>query len=91
MNLPSGILWGTDRAYAVEAEGQLTDAAAFRPLIVPSGTARRCGCGDLGRVVDSVQDTKAASWFNGTRAIVLAIQRQPGHQHRRGGGAGSGR
>ncbi len=34
--------------------------------------------GDLGNVVDSVQDTKQASWFNGQRAIVLAIQRQPG-------------
>ncbi len=33
---------------------------------------------DLGRVVDSVQDTKRASWFNGQRAVVLAIQRQPG-------------
>ena len=28
--------------------------------------------------IDSVQDTKQASWFNGQRAIVLAIQRQPG-------------
>jgi HAE1 family hydrophobic/amphiphilic exporter-1 len=33
---------------------------------------------DLGRVVDSIQDTKRASWFNGERAVVLAIQRQPG-------------
>ena len=29
-------------------------------------------------MIDSVQDTKQASWFNGQRAIVLAIQRQPG-------------
>ena len=43
-----------------------------------TATARRCGCADLGRVIDSVQDTKQASWFNGQRAIVLAIQRQPG-------------
>ena len=28
-------------------------------------------------MVDSVQDTKRASWFNGERAVVLAIQRQP--------------
>jgi HAE1 family hydrophobic/amphiphilic exporter-1 len=34
--------------------------------------------GDLGNVLDSVQDTKRASWFNGQRAVVLAIQRQPG-------------
>jgi HAE1 family hydrophobic/amphiphilic exporter-1 len=78
VNLPSGILWGTDRAYAVEAEGQLTDAAAFRPLIVAYRNGAPVRLQDLGRVVDSVQDTKNASWFNGTRAIVLSVLRQPG-------------
>ncbi|HWU40107.1 MAG TPA: efflux RND transporter permease subunit, partial [Candidatus Acidoferrum sp.] len=33
---------------------------------------------DLGRVIDSVQTDKVASWYNGVRAVVLAIQRQPG-------------
>jgi len=78
VNLPSGILWGTDRAYAVQAEGQLTNAAQFRPLVVAYRNGAPVRLSDLGRVVDSVQDTKAASWFNGTRAIVLAVQRQPG-------------
>ncbi len=78
VNLPSGILWGTDRAYAVEAEGQLTDAAAFRPLVVAYRDGAPVRLQDLGRVIDSVQDTKSASWFSGTRAIVLGIQRQPG-------------
>jgi hydrophobic/amphiphilic exporter-1 (mainly G- bacteria), HAE1 family len=78
VNLPSGILWGTDRAYAVQAEGQLTDAAAFRPLIVAYRNGAPVRLQDLGRVVDSVQDTKAAGWYNGTRSIVLAVQRQPG-------------
>ncbi|MBK7922847.1 MAG: efflux RND transporter permease subunit [Gemmatimonadetes bacterium] len=78
VNLPSGILWGTDRAYAVEAEGQLESAAAFRPLIVAWRDGVPVRLGDLGRVIDSVQETKAAGWFNGTRSIVLAIQRQPG-------------
>jgi HAE1 family hydrophobic/amphiphilic exporter-1 len=78
VNLPSGVLWGTDRAYAVQAEGQLTNAAAFRPLIVAYRNGSPVRLQDLGRVIDSVQDTKAASWFNGTRAIVLSIQRQPG-------------
>src|SRR3984957_6886434 len=32
---------------------------------------------DIGRVVDSVENDKIASAFNGERAIVLAIQRQP--------------
>ncbi|HET9294471.1 MAG TPA: efflux RND transporter permease subunit, partial [Gemmatimonadales bacterium] len=78
VNLPTGVLWGTDKAYAVESEGQLTSAAEFRSLIVTTRNGVPVRLGDLGRVVDSVQDTKVASWFNGDRSIVLAIQRQPG-------------
>jgi HAE1 family hydrophobic/amphiphilic exporter-1 len=78
VNLPTGILWGTDKAYAVEAAGQLHNAAEYRPLIVAWRNGAPVRLGDLGNVLDSVQDTKAAAWFNGTRGIVLAIQRQPG-------------
>ena len=78
VNLPTGILWGTDKAYAVEADGQLHNAAAFRPLIVNWHDGNAVRLGDLGNVVDSVQDTKGAAWYNGTRGIVLGVQRQPG-------------
>ncbi len=78
VDLPTGTLWGTDKAYSLEARGQLTNAAAFRPLIVAWRNGRPVRLGDLGNVVDSVQDTKAAAWFDSTRGVVLAIQRQPG-------------
>jgi hydrophobic/amphiphilic exporter-1 (mainly G- bacteria), HAE1 family len=78
VNLPTGILWGTDKAYAVESQGQLENAADFGALVVAFRDGAPVQLRDLGRVVDSVQDTKRASWFNGERAVVLAIQRQPG-------------
>ncbi|MEO5798149.1 MAG: efflux RND transporter permease subunit, partial [Gemmatimonadales bacterium] len=78
VNLPTGILWGTDKAYAVEVDGQLRNAAAMRPLVVAWHGSSPVRLGDLGQVLDSVQDTKAAAWYNGTRGIVLAVQRQPG-------------
>ena len=78
MNLPTGILWGTDKAYSVESQGQLENAEDFRRLVVAFRDGVPVRLGDLGNVVDSVQDTKRASWFNGERAVVLAIQRQPG-------------
>jgi HAE1 family hydrophobic/amphiphilic exporter-1 len=34
VNLPTGTLWGKDKAFTVQATGQLYDAAAYRPLIV---------------------------------------------------------
>jgi HAE1 family hydrophobic/amphiphilic exporter-1 len=78
VNLPTGILWGTDKAYSVESEGQLTDAAGFGALVVAYRDGAPVRLRDLGRVIDSIQDTKRASWYNDDRAIVLAIQRQPG-------------
>jgi HAE1 family hydrophobic/amphiphilic exporter-1 len=78
VNLPTGTLWGTDKAYAVVSQGQLDNAADFGALVVTYRNGAPVRLRDLGRVVDSVQDTKQASWYNGERAIVLAIQRQPG-------------
>ena len=77
-NLPTGILWGRHKAFTVEANGQLADAAAFRPLIVAYRNGSAVRLQDVGQVVDSVQNDKSASWFDGVRGIVLAVQRQPG-------------
>ena len=33
---------------------------------------------DLGRAIDSVENTRVASWFKDKRAVILGIQRQPG-------------
>jgi hydrophobic/amphiphilic exporter-1 (mainly G- bacteria), HAE1 family len=78
VNLPTGILWGTDRAYSVESQGQLNNAADFGKLVVAYRDGAPVRLRDLGQVIDSIQDTKRASWFNGQRAVVLAVQRQPG-------------
>ena len=77
-NMPTGILWGQHRSFTVEANGQLEDAKAFRPLIVAYRDGSPVRLQDIADVVDSVQNDKSANWFSGTRGIVLAIQRQPG-------------
>jgi HAE1 family hydrophobic/amphiphilic exporter-1 len=78
VNLPTGTLYGTNKAVTVQATGQLEDAAAYRPLIVAYRNGSPVRLAELGRVIDSVQNDKTASWFNGERGIILAIQRQPG-------------
>jgi len=78
VNLPTGTLWGAHQAFTIEASGKLNNAAAYRPLIVAYRGGSPVTLGELGRVLDSVENDKVASWLNGTRAIVLAIQRQPG-------------
>ncbi len=78
VNLPTGTLWGRKEAFTVEANGQLNRAADYRPLIVAYRNGSPVRLDELGRVTDSVENDKLASWFNQTPAIVLAIQRQPG-------------
>jgi len=78
VNLPTGTLYGRDRMFAVQATGQLYDAAAFRPVIVTYRNSSPIRLSELGNVIDSVQDNKVAAWFKDKRGIVLAIQRQPG-------------
>src|SRR5204863_8904225 len=75
---PTGTLYGKDRMFAVQATGQLNDAAAFRPVIVSYRNGSPIRLQELGRVIDDVQNDKVAAWFKGKRGIVLAIQRQPG-------------
>jgi len=78
VNLPTGTLYGRFQAFTVEASGQLNNAEAYRPLIVTYRNGSPVFLQDLGRVIDSVENDKIASWYNINRAIVLAIQRQPG-------------
>jgi hydrophobic/amphiphilic exporter-1 (mainly G- bacteria), HAE1 family len=77
-NLPTGTLDGPNKSLQVGATGQLQDASAYRPIIVSYQNGSPVRLEELGKVIDSVQNDKAASWFNNQRAIVLAIQRQPG-------------
>lgn len=78
VNLPTGTLDGKNQAYTIQATGQLYDAAAYRPLIVAYRNGSPVRLQELGRVIDTVENDKVANWFNNTRAVVLAIQRQPG-------------
>ncbi|PYQ01751.1 MAG: acriflavine resistance protein B, partial [Acidobacteria bacterium] len=78
VNLPTGVLWGRHEALTIQANGQLTDAAAYRPVIVTYREGSPVRLEEVAQVTDSVENDKVASWYNGTRAIVLTVQRQPG-------------
>ena len=76
--LPTGVLYGKDRTLTIMATGQLSDANQFRTMVVANRNGAPVHLGDLGKVYDDVQNNKNASWYNGDRAIVLAVMRQPG-------------
>ncbi|HEY1437079.1 MAG TPA: efflux RND transporter permease subunit [Casimicrobiaceae bacterium] len=78
VNLPTGTLYGSDKATSIQATGQLMTAQAYAPIIVAYRNGAPVRLNEIGRVFDSVQNDKIAAWHNGTRGIMLGVQRQPG-------------
>ncbi len=78
VNLATGALNGPTQTTLIQANGQLTDADAFNRQIVTYVDGAPVRIADIGHAVDSVQNVFVKSWYNGQRAIVLAVQRQPG-------------
>ncbi|MFI5312006.1 MAG: efflux RND transporter permease subunit [Gemmatimonadales bacterium] len=78
VNLPTGVLWGPNRAYTLQATGQLSKAAEFGELIITYKNGAPVRLKDVGHVLDDVQNNRTANWLNDARSISLAIQKQPG-------------
>ena len=78
INLPAGSLYGYTKSYTVQSNSQLTSAPQFAELIVTYKNGAPLRLRELGKVLDSVSNTKTRFWINGKPSIVLAVQKQPG-------------
>ncbi len=77
-NIPTGQLSGPTQSVVIHSSGQLPTAADFQQQIIAYKNGAPVRIGDVANVINSVENKYVASWYNGRRAIVLAIQRQPG-------------
>jgi HAE1 family hydrophobic/amphiphilic exporter-1 len=82
VNQPTGNLEGDKQTFSIRANGQLETAAAYRPLIVSWKNGAPVRLDEVALVRDDVEDNRRANWIvdahGDKRAIILAIQRQPG-------------
>ena len=78
VNQPVGQLDGQRQSFAIRDGGQLSTAAAYRPLIVAWRNGAPVRLEEVASAIDSVENQRIASWNVDQRAIVLAVQRQPG-------------
>ena len=74
---PVGILDGNSQSFTLQASGTLAHAADYSSIIVAYNKGAPVRLSDVANIVDSVENTKIASWYNGSRAIILAVLRQP--------------
>ena len=51
VNLPTGTLYGAHQAFTVQATGQLTQAAMYRPMIVAYRNGNPVRLEQIGRVI----------------------------------------
>ena len=78
VNLPVGTMQGPYMEYTLQSSGKLMNAEAYRPLIVAWRNGAPVRLEEIATVSDSVENDRRISWFDGTPAVTLAIQRQPG-------------
>ncbi|MEA3066663.1 MAG: hypothetical protein QOK41_70, partial [Sphingomonadales bacterium] len=74
---PVGALSGPQKAATLQADTQPTKASGYLPLIIAYRNGAPVRLSDVAHVIDGVQSDKSGNWYNGKRAITVAVSRQP--------------
>jgi hydrophobic/amphiphilic exporter-1 (mainly G- bacteria), HAE1 family len=77
-NTATGSLYGKYTNLTLQTNVEPKNANEFRPLIVAYRNGAPVRLGDVANVIDSVENNRVASWFNGRRSVTMTVQRQPG-------------
>lgn len=78
INAPKGSFDGPRQSFAIGANDQILTAAGFADVIVAYKNGSPVRLGDLGQVIDNVENVRLAGWVGQKPAVILDIQRQPG-------------
>ncbi|MGB3445920.1 MAG: efflux RND transporter permease subunit [Xanthobacteraceae bacterium] len=74
---PVGTLNGPKQDVALVASGQMPKASEYSKVIVAWRNGSPVKLDEIASIYDSVENDKIATWLNGNRSIVLAVQKQP--------------
>jgi multidrug efflux pump len=78
VNTPKGNFDGPNQALTINANDQLSSATQYQNLIVAYRNNGPVRLSDVASVVSGAENSKLGAWANGTPAIILNVQRQPG-------------
>ena len=74
---PLGAIADQRQNAILDATGPINKAADYMPVVVAFQNGAPVRVSDVAVAIDSVENDKVASWLDGTRAILLAVYRQP--------------
>jgi len=75
---PKGSLDGAQQAYTISANDQIAAADAYQPIIIAYRNGSPVTIGDVAVIVDGLENDRTGGWYQGTPAVIIDIQRQPG-------------
>ncbi len=75
---PKGSLDGAQQAYTIAANDQIAAAEAYKPIIIAYRNGSPVTIGDVAKIVDGLENDRTGGWYQGTPAVIIDIQRQPG-------------
>src|SRR5438552_4529189 len=78
VNAPKGNFDGPRQSYTIGANDQIFSAAEYANVIIAYKNGRPIRLGDIGAVIDNVENVRLAGWVDHKPAVILDIQRQPG-------------
>jgi len=77
-NLPKGSLDGPDLSYSLAVNDQLNTASDYAPLVAFHNSHGAVRLSDLGRVIDSIENTRQAGWYRTHPAVLINVYKQAG-------------
>jgi multidrug efflux pump len=75
---PKGNFDGPKLDYTINGNDQIQNPQDYLNTVVSYQNGAPVYLRDVARVTQSAQNTEQGAWYNGTQAIVLNVQRQPG-------------
>ena len=78
VDLPKGTLNSPQQSYTLNTNDQLVKPEPYNDLIVAYRNGAPVRIRDIGKAVEGSENNLIAGWYNHQRAIILAVQRQPG-------------
>ena len=78
VDLPKGTLNSPRQTYTLNTNDQLLKPDEYANIVVAYRNGAPVRIRDIGRAISAPENDLIAGWFNNQRAVILAVQRQPG-------------
>jgi hydrophobe/amphiphile efflux-1 (HAE1) family protein len=78
VDLPKGTLNSPRQTYTLNTNDQIFNPDKYADLVIAYRNGSPVRIRDIGRAISAPENDLIAGWYNNQRAIILAVQRQPG-------------